>query len=101
MTFSSLPQSAIEALEWPWKKYAPFYQDLAERQLDAETLESWMADWTQIEMLLREVQSRLYVGTTLDTGDQAAEKRFYNFLEDVYPNSQAAGRTGLNNSPLS
>jgi oligoendopeptidase F len=90
--FSNFPSSPIEALEWPWHKYAPYYQDLDQRPVNEDTLESWMLDWSQVDMLVREVYSRLYVATTLDTRDEAAEKRFYHFLEEIYPSSEAAAQ---------
>ena len=89
---SNFPASPLEALEWPWDKYAPFYQALEEQAVTEDALDSWMADWSQVEMLVREVYSRLYVATTLDTGDEAAEKRFFHFLEDIFPNSEAAAQ---------
>lgn len=90
MSFTSFPRSALEALEWPWQKYEPYFADLIERSLDANTLEIWMSDWSRLKMLVREVYSRLYVATTLDTADETAEKRFFCFLEEVFTYSEAA-----------
>lgn len=89
---SNFPASPLEALEWSWEKFSPFYQDLVERPVNEETLEEWMRDWSQVDMLVREVYSRLYVATTLDTSDGAAEKLFFHFLEEIFPNSEAAAQ---------
>ena len=79
--FSSLPKTALEVLEWPWEKYAPYYKELAERELNPETLDQWMADWSAVDKLVHEAEARLYVATTLDTTDKEAEKRYDFFLE--------------------
>ena len=93
MIFSSFPDSALDAIEWPWGEYEPYFKDLIERPLDADNLEEWMSDWSRLLMLVREVYSRLYVATTLDTADEKAEKHFFSFLEDIFNPSESATQT--------
>jgi oligoendopeptidase F len=44
-----------------------------------------MADWTRVSELLNEMESRMYVATTVDTTDTAAEAAFNNFLDNILP----------------
>lgn len=96
--FEKLPTSAIDALDWQWADYKPFAQNLLERDLKADTLESFMTDWTQLAALLREVGSRLNVASNLDTTDEAAEKKYLNFFATVFP--EAAKVTNALNKKL-
>ena len=50
----------------------------------------WLADWTRLARLVQESYQRLYVATTVDTDDHASERRYYTFLEELFPASQAA-----------
>lgn len=74
MMFEMLPVSALDALDWQWADYEPFAKDLQQRDLNANTLDSFMADWSKLLALLGEVSSRLNIATHLDTTDAAAEK---------------------------
>ncbi len=83
--FETLPTSALEALDWQWADYEPFAKQLQERILNADTLHSFMADWSKLSALLGEVASRLNVATNLDTTDAAAEKKYLNFYATIVP----------------
>lgn len=88
--FSTLPQDAIEFATWPWIRIAPYYEDLAARELDAGGVHAWLADWSRIGELLGEAGARLYVATTCDTTDEQAISRYHAFLEDVLTPAEAA-----------
>jgi len=81
--FDSLPKSAHDALNWGLTDFTPFYDDLLQRPLTAETLDGWMTDWSNLTALGREVGARLNVATTLDTNDEDAQQRFFTFVEHV------------------
>jgi oligoendopeptidase F len=83
-----LPASA-EAFT-SWAQAEPFTHDLLARTLTPATLDVWLADWTRLARLVLETQQRLYVATTVDTEDQEAERRYYAFLEQIFPAAQAA-----------
>jgi len=83
-----LPQSADEFTSWAQAE--PFVQDLLARTITPATLDAWLADWTRLARLVLETYQRLYVATTVDTEDQEAERRYYTFLEEIFPASQAA-----------
>jgi oligoendopeptidase F len=88
ITQSLLPQSADDFTSWA--QATPFIEDLLARTLSAATLDVWLADWTRLARLVQETHQRLYVATTVDTEDQEAERRYYAFLETIYPAAQAA-----------
>jgi oligoendopeptidase F len=83
-----LPQSADAFTSWAQAE--PFVHDLLARELAPATLDAWLADWTRLARLVQEIQQRLYVATTVDTEDREAERRYYAFLEAIYPAAQAA-----------
>src|SRR5262245_28214860 len=93
MNRNSIPSSALTALEWDCARFEPYYNSLAQAELTSETLERWMADWSHLTKLVKEVFNRLNVATTVDTTDEAAYHRFSAFLEDVYPQDKARQQT--------
>ncbi|MFN2197897.1 MAG: M3 family oligoendopeptidase [Anaerolineales bacterium] len=86
----TLPQSAMEALEWPWQRFAPAAEALLSTPLTADNLESWMQHWSHFSRLLEEIYARLYIATTADTTDVGAEARFNHYLDEIYPAFQTA-----------
>ncbi len=88
--FSSLPQTVHSFMTWTWDAIEPYFQDLATRPLTASTVDEWLADWSRLSELIDETYGRLYVATTQDTTDEAAEQRYHAFLEHIYPHAQTA-----------
>lgn len=86
--FSTLPNSAQEFMHWPWSQIEPYYQELLDRPLDAQTGTQWLSDWTRLIDLLSEKHARLSVATTLNTTDKAAETRYNEFLDGIHQASQ-------------
>jgi oligoendopeptidase F len=83
--FNQLPTTAETAFDWDADQYTPFYTELLNRELTQATSKDWLADWTRLANLAGEVSAKLYVGTTVDTNDELAEKRFKKFLNEIYP----------------
>jgi oligoendopeptidase F len=75
---------------WTWDQIEPYYRDLQGRPLTAETVESWLGRWSWVGERIQETYERLYVATTVATGDQEAERQFYTFLEEIQPQRKAA-----------
>lgn len=90
MQFSSLPQTAIPLLDWSWSQVEPYVSDLTGRHLDEKSVSGWLRDWSQLGNLLDEVYWRLYVAVTVDTTDEAAERRYNYFLDEIQPRWKAA-----------
>jgi len=85
-----LPNNALDVMDWPWAKFQPYYQELAERPISPANLESWLADWSRVSLLVYEAYQRLYVAITVDTTDKLAEQRYNTYLDEIYPAAQAA-----------
>lgn len=77
-------------LSWTWADIAPHYAELAERPLNADTVDAWLKDWSALSQRLEELRERLYVATTANTADAAAEDRFNAYLETIFPPLQLA-----------
>lgn len=88
--FRSLPDSALEFRDWSWSQIKPYFDDLADRSLEASNVADWLADWSRLGSLLYETYQRLYVAITVDTTDQAAQQRYQAFLDQIYPHAQDA-----------
>src|SRR5690606_9116038 len=67
----------------------PLYQELLDRELSQEGLESWLGDWTRLASLVLESLARLELAATLDTTDEQADERLQRFLDEIYPLAQA------------
>ena len=88
--FSSLPTDYHVFIDWQWPHYEPYFQNLNERALSAETSEAWLADWTLIAKIAQEAYTRLHIATTLNTADAEADRRYMTFLSEVNPRLEAA-----------
>ncbi len=73
-----------------WEQIAPYYEALQTRPLTAETVDTWLRDWSRLNDLLSEYKSRLEVGTTVNTADTETEKKFNAFVEKVEPQMRKA-----------
>lgn len=88
----SLPNTLQEFSGWSWTQIEPFFKELEARAISAQNVNAWLADWTQLNDLLDETHTRLYVATSIDTTDRAAEERLHKFLDDIEPKAQAASQ---------
>lgn len=84
MTFQ-LPQNALDAKDWTWDDYRPFYEDLEQRPITVDTIDEWMRDWSAIDNLIHEVFARAEVKVSQDTSDVDAEGYFKRLIETLYP----------------
>lgn len=83
--FDTLPKDAREALNWGLEQYTPYFDELIARPLNAENVDAWLMDWSQLARLTQEISARIEVATTVDTTDVQAEQRFEAFFENVFP----------------
>ncbi len=87
---SPLPLTTGEFIQWTWPQIELYYRDLKTRPLNAETLSPWMHDWGLLGKQMDECYWRLWVETTRDTLDAAAQERFERFLADIQEPAHAA-----------
>ena len=88
--FSTLPDHYPEFIHWTWPQLEPYYQNLIEQSLSADSVAAWLADWSHLGRLVYELQARLSLANTLNTAEAEAEQRYLAFLSDVFPHVQAA-----------
>lgn len=88
--FEQLPKHAQDAFAWGWDDYKPYFDNLLARDLTENTLHAWLVDWSTLAKLAYEVYSRLYVATTVNTSDENAKTQYFNFLDNVMENLEAA-----------
>src|SRR5664279_164366 len=88
--FTDLPTTYEDFQTWDWARIEPYYQTLEARDLADANVIDWLTDWTRLSQLIGEVSGRLYVGTTVDTTDEATEKRYNAYLEEIIQPSSVA-----------
>ena len=88
--FASLPETAIEFMDWSWAQIEPYYQDLQARPINHADVSKWLSDWSSLKDLITERYNRLNVAITQDTTDDLAEERYNDYLDSIHPASQAA-----------
>ena len=54
MTVSVLPATPAAFAKAKWEDVAPYFDDLAERPLGPEHIESWLGSWSTLEALVTE-----------------------------------------------
>ncbi len=86
MNFDELPRDGRATIGWRWGEFAPWYDALTARAVDAR----WLADWSALSELVGETSARLYVAHTCDTTDEVAEAAYHAFLAEVIEPAQAA-----------
>jgi oligoendopeptidase F len=88
--FDRLPATSEPFMNWHWEQIEPYFQELSARPIDADSVATWLADWTRLSDLINERYTHLNVAVTQDTEDEAAEARFNDFLDQIFPGVKAA-----------
>jgi len=91
--FQVIPKDPLIFQNWSWAQLNPYYQDLLDRELNRDTVDKFLRDWTQLIDTVSEIYARLSVAVTSDTSNESAEARYNRFLEDIYPRTQAANQS--------
>ncbi len=81
--FAELPTTIDDFQYWDWGRIEPYFNELAARDLTADTVIDWLTDWTKIADLVGESYGRLYVRMTIDTTDETIEQRYLAYAETV------------------
>src|SRR5215472_13444568 len=74
-----LPDTAAAFADATWTDLKPYYEELAERPIDAASVEHWLADWSALDSMVSEAASLAnfaYTGNTADPTLEAAQLRF-------------------------
>jgi len=84
----ALPASPEALAKASWDDIRPYFDALAARELDADGLESWLADWSRLEAMLTEAASRAMIRYTVDTRDKEAEADHLRFSMEILPQAE-------------
>ena len=88
MTTSALPASPAAFAKATWDDVVPYYDELAERPLDASTVEEWLRSWSRLEELVTEAASQAMIAYTIDTSDPEKEKDHLRFSTEILPKAE-------------
>ncbi len=85
MSLSSIPNLPFPIDTTRWEEFQGRYDQLRQRPLSEADLADWLGEWSDLNRLVSEVGSLAHIGTSLDTTDEASEKTFLNFVENIAP----------------
>lgn len=90
MLTAPLPTSVDQVRDWTWDRFQPYIDELVARPLDADSVASWLEDWSALQALLWEWDSRLQVAVTIDTADTDAEAALERYVAEIVEPAMAA-----------
>jgi oligoendopeptidase F len=85
VTVSFLPPSPAALAASSWEDIAPYFDELAARELDAGVIETWLREWSRLEELVTEAAARAMIAYTIDTSDPAKEADHLRFSTEILP----------------
>jgi oligoendopeptidase F len=85
VSVSLLPTSPTALAKAAWADIAPFFDDLAERPLDASTVEGWLRAWSRLEELVTEAAAQAMIAYSIETSDHEKEADHLRFSTDILP----------------
>ncbi len=85
MTTLMLPASPAAFARARWDDVAPYFDELASRPLDEDTVESWLQAWSTLEELVTEAAAQAMIAYTIDTSDTAREADHLRFSTEIMP----------------
>lgn len=86
----NLPTKPEELLAWKWPQFEPYIQEVSARTLDAANVTEFLSDWSRLSECFMEIYNRLYVASTSNTADPAAQAAFKDFMDHLYPQAMQA-----------
>ena len=85
MTVSFLPPSPAALAKSEWVDIAPYFDELAARELGSEDIEPWLSEWSRLEELVTEAAARAMIAYTVDTSDRDKEADHLRFSSEILP----------------
>ncbi|MCW5943522.1 MAG: M3 family oligoendopeptidase [Fimbriimonadaceae bacterium] len=87
---SPLPTTSEAIARVTWAELEPCYAALEAQTLNPNNADAWLREWTAVAEVANEAFSRLNVATTVNTADQEAETRLNHYLDETFPQVEAA-----------
>jgi oligoendopeptidase F len=88
VTVSFLPPSPAALAKSEWADIAPYFDELAGRELAPETIEPWLREWSRLEELVTEAAARAMIAYTVDTSDRSKEADHLRFSSEILPHME-------------
>jgi oligoendopeptidase F len=85
VTVSVLPPSPSAFAKASWDDVAPYFDELASRELDESSMEEWLRAWSKLEELVTEAAARAMIAYTIDTSNAEKEADHLRFSTGVLP----------------
>ncbi len=84
-TIFKLPESPSEFAGATWDDIQPYYDLLADRPLDAGSVERWLADWSRLDALVTEAAAEAMIAYTVQTDAPGREEAHLRFSAEILP----------------
>ena len=88
MTVSFLPPSPAALAKSEWTDIAPYFDELAGRDLARESIGPWLREWSRLEELVTEAAARAMIAYTVDTSDRSKEADHLRFSSEILPHME-------------
>jgi oligoendopeptidase F len=93
VTVSFLPPSPAALAKSEWVDIAPYFDELAARELSPESIEGWLSEWSRLEELVTEAAARAMIAYTVDTSDRDKEADHLRFSSEILPQMEECSVT--------
>lgn len=85
----ALPPDSQSFTALAWEEISRYYDSLDAMQVDAGSLEGWLAEWTRLHALVDETYNALHIASSCDTDNAEKEKRYQDFVNAIHLPAQA------------
>jgi oligoendopeptidase F len=85
VTVSVLPSSPTALAKARWQDISPYFDELARRPLQVDTIEGWLHEWSTLEEMVGEAAAQAMIAYTIDTSDSAKEADHLRFSTEILP----------------
>ncbi len=88
--FTTIPSSYDEIKDWHWSNFKSYADQLLAQDITAETIDIWLTGYSQLNLMIDEVEQQTYIATTQDTNDEDANQRFMIYNDEILPQAMTA-----------
>ncbi len=90
MSFPPLPTTVDEISPREWATFAPYFEELKQREVTVGNGRQWITDWSKVGELFYEALSLVYVDKSIDTTNKEVEALFLDIVNNVMPQAKMA-----------
>lgn len=81
----NFPTDYTVCSSWTWADWQSHLQILVDTDVNADTIEDWLAGWKILDNMANEVFARLQTAVDVDTTDEEAEAKYKTFIVNIVP----------------